>query len=457
MYDFLKKWDVRWMTKHPKLWVLGVHVYPAVLIVLAMVIYGGGWLVGVDPLPNTNSVEVSMNVVATLVGIVAVLLAILYIIRQLKFNNTRIHHKLPYKHSALSLVTYFVLFSVLCMLPFIFQAGVYHKLKANMDTEQFIEDYPALIKGIPHIAENQFTYNYQNDNDERECQYFLSEDGKVLNYLNDYYVNYHVAELCSTELGETHYRNKRDISISYQEAIKNIEQVIPLLERYESSLRYGLNDAKSVMAFNLDNCAKSPLDVSGVYRLAVEDQYDFYDQIRLYEEVIERDSYFYVFNSEFWLVLLGIALVLSMILILITHTAILDFGWGFLAASLYVTVYSILIGISFIGSSSEVFVLSIIMPLLMLLFLGAITIAAFMKSSFSSAVKRAHLVTLNILSVPAFVLFITWIHEVFIRNYFPGHLNTYSFYSYILTVIFAVGSTLVFAKMYQKTYVHPQD
>jgi hypothetical protein len=72
-------------------------------------------------------------------------------------------------------------------------------------------------------------------------------------------------------------------------------------------------------------------------------------------------------------------------------------------------------------------------------------------------VKRAHLVTLNILCVPAFIMFITWIYDVFIRDDYQGNGDTYFFYGYILTIIFAIVSTLVFANMYKNTYVHPND
>lgn len=488
MIELYKKIDAKLLKKYPKLWILGIHFYVPIIIALYLILYGIGFAYSMDPLPKASDTRDFMSSILTFMIIPLILLSILFIIRQIKFNSMRVHHSLPYRNVILNFLSFLIISSAIFFLPFVVQLGTYHKAKLAINEEEFLEDARALHVGYSHFynadVERHVRVLANAENAVYDDEALLDESGNI--YKSWYMRTYRMDESNQNLIlfrgslidyrvrGERNRLNKTTLSefvstnywdtIPIKQAEDEITAFLAVSEKYEGVSAY--TSPRSLIEAQIEHC-KEELKKKNEYDqkafIALKNDSRFSDVLEFHEDVIIRDSMFFALAGKFLYVFIGFPLYFSLILLVICSVRIVDFGWGMLAIALSVTLYSTIMGFFALtngSGNSEVFAF-----VLLMIFVLLTAIFSFGKFGIKPGLRKALGIMFQLM-LPIVVMIVFFFMDEFHECPLPYdecigfeyfERDIYYKMAYLTSIVSGLISVFVFNKYYEMRYVHPKD
>ena len=111
--------------RFPNLWILGVHFFIPLLFVAHLVLFLIGYFYRYDLSEPWYELGDFFGGVTLLTTLLTILLFTLFIIRQVRFNTHRIHHRLPYQKGIGFFIGFFLIFASMSALPMMANLGSY--------------------------------------------------------------------------------------------------------------------------------------------------------------------------------------------------------------------------------------------------------------------------------------------------------------------------------------------
>lgn len=335
------KIDHRMLEKYPNLWVLGVHVYVPLVLLLHLILWLIGFIYPLSPLPDFYRYKGFFENISVTMILPTILLVVLFVIRQVKFNSKRVHLSLPYKHSFWVFLYFLVLMLGITSLPFVGNLAAFVKTDLFLDEEQFMKDQRVMSKGFTH-----FYLEKSYIDDPEQCA-FAEEHGYYFDEYNDR-IGYTRYQLNKTEDSLIVYRHFVDYSysgdldtISLEQAYLEIDSFIQLSGLYEGGVT--LADPKAIVQKNLSSDRFYTVNEKNVRpafnHLISYGRFD--NNVNFHNKLRYKNSFFFVAEWEFWRSYVFLALALSVLLIILCSVHIAEFGWGMLVVALHPTVFGI--------------------------------------------------------------------------------------------------------------------
>jgi hypothetical protein len=129
--NFIKKYNHQILKAYPKIWISGLHIILPLLLTLWLLSYIVGAalkfdLAGLDEgyYSSYTQAKSIVNSVRALLVLILLAIAIFFVSRQIKYNNIRVHHRIPYSFSLLYFALYFVTFFGLLYAISLFDQGL---------------------------------------------------------------------------------------------------------------------------------------------------------------------------------------------------------------------------------------------------------------------------------------------------------------------------------------------
>ncbi len=465
------------LDKYPNLWVLGVHIYLPLLTLLYLVLFAIGLLYPLNPLPFWNNYEdVFENLTVTMI-LPTILLTVMFVIRQVKYNSKRVHLSLPHKNSFLVFLYFIGIFFLITASPFVANFGANVRSHMALDVNEFEKDVKALEKGFAHIfLEKQFIDVYRKDFNPK-IHFNEDLDDNNDEYYDGYNRNYHTVRYKLNETRDSlilyrsfvryYYRNDLD-TISLEQAYKEIDDFIRVSSKYEGQTT--TTNAQEIVRRNLASTKYFLKDEAsnGPAFDYLESYSRFDNNIEFHDNLSENNSIFFVVEWKFWKIYFLLALSLAIVLLILCSVKITEFGWGMLVVALLPTVYGIFMALGvFTLQHSGNNTIEKYGLVLTLVFLG-LTMFIVFSNNFKPALKRAFAIALHIYAPLVVVAVITFYEEIAdccFRN--PAYrydcdctyLLTRSEFEDLLllsSVVTAVVVTYLFGRYYKKQYINPQ-
>lgn len=488
--ELYKKYDDLLLRKKPVLWVLGFHIYLPLLVVLYLLLLLIGLAYPYNPVPWWNEYEDFFETLSLIMILPTILLAIMFVIRQIKFNSRRIHVHLPYRKSFGNMLYFFVLFGLIIALPFVGSIGATFRASMSLDIEEFTEDMQELSDGVSHFKMSKYRVY-----DSLEIAEIQARRESSIEYVEDDYAEevgvktaeaipyYSDGSSYTYELNETKdslmfYREKWNPryyysynemdTISIDSAIKEIKNFIAVSSKYQGEL--SLMNAEEIFKRNLSSertYTRNDTNVTPAFNYFLNHE-AFENNTRVHREYIDKSGPFFVKEGNFWMYYMLFALGLSILLIIICSVKIVDFGWAMLVAALMPTIFGILFAITkYITHNFYNDGALIATTLLTICTLATIYVAFF--SRFKPTVKRAFAIAFHCyvpILVAAYLNLIRDLRDCCSPDYdYERVCDCYNLLSHsqfddfvlAASVILALVFTYFYGKYYRKQYIDPQS
>ncbi len=147
------KLEDKMVKKFPNLWILGLHIFLPVVLTANAVLFTIGYFYKYDLSQPWYELGDFFGGVTLLMTLLSILLFTLFIIRQVRFNTHRIHHRLPYKQGISFFIGFFLIFSAISALPVMANLGSY--VHSKQITKDWNVDHYQDIS--PHRYDQQST------------------------------------------------------------------------------------------------------------------------------------------------------------------------------------------------------------------------------------------------------------------------------------------------------------
>ncbi|MCB9261106.1 MAG: hypothetical protein H6607_01855 [Flavobacteriales bacterium] len=454
---YFEKINQRFIRTNPLGWVLGVHIFWPLILVLGLLLFVATWLYPLNPLPDWSSYRGFFSNINQILILPAILLFILFIIRQIKFNTKRVHLKLPYSKSFFTFVYFFITLFAISALPFVANVAGYLKAKNTLKTTEFEKDIEALVNGYTHfylmqtaeIEDKYYTY-YE--------QYYLNETKDSLIFRRDFPIY-----PSSSLQDKINYRYNSFDTIPLNQVYEEMRDFMAASGKYEGDIK--LTDPHEILRKNVaaKKHVKYQDDVDTAYN-HFKNHFRFENQMEFYDHFYEKSGLFWVAEIEFWQFYLFLALAISALLFIVCHTDFAHFGWGMLVATLHPTVFGILLGTlesttPYFKHKTEIYVIAIMSVLL----LNAIYFAFFSKRKV--AVKRAFAIALHIFIPIVLISYVflfeelincCWLHQDWNCNcHYAIDKPTFEWLAWAFFVMSVFATTYIFGRYYRRKYINP--
>ncbi|MFT5725028.1 MAG: uncharacterized membrane protein (DUF485 family) [Bacteroidia bacterium] len=466
--SYYQKIDHRMLERFPNLWVLGIHIYLPILATLYFILFAVGFIYPLNPLPYFYDYESFFENLSLTMVLPTILLLVVFVIRQVKFNSKRVHLSLPYKHSFLVFLYFLVIIFSITVLPFIGNIAAYLKTDLTLNQQQYAQDAKVMSKGFCHFY---LAKEYIDDPEhcaEAEAQgYYIDDYGDRTRYVR-YELNTSRDSLIVTrEFVDYSYSGGRD-TISLDQAYKEIQDFIDLSATYEGNVKR--SSPTEIVAINLKSDRfYNRLDET--HRPAFDhlQNYERFDNnVNFHEQLKDKRSFFFATEFEFWQWYIFLALAISVLLIILCSVNISEFGWGMLVIALHPTVFGIVAALTafvfrdFDGDTA----LYAGMVLLLLFTLNALFFAFYKR--FKPALRRAFAITSHIYLPIVAVILLLMIKEVshccFSNNewsencscFLPVTRDQFELISIGVVFFGSILMTYLFGRYYKRQYVNPQ-
>ena len=468
MKAYFKKIDHHLLQKYPNLWVLGVHIYIPIILALYLIIGIAGLLYLLNPLPEFYRYRDFFENMSVTMILPTILLVVIFIIRQVKFNSKRVHLSLPYKQQFLVFLYFIFLFLSITTLPFVGNITAYIKTSIALDETQFSEDVKIMQRGFVHFYLEKSYVDDPEDCVEAEANGF---------YVDDYgdHRSYKRYELNDTKDSLIVYRHFVDYSynndldtISLDQAYLEIDSFIALSHKYQGDVT--MVDPLQIVNTNLKTdrfYTKFEKNVRPAFSY-LQDYGAFDNNINFHNKVINKGSFFFPLEWDFWRGYMFVTLVLAILLIILCSVNIAEFGWGMLVVALHPTVFGIVAAlVAFLFRDVDGEMASTLGMFLLLLFTANAYFFAFNKR-FKPALRRAFAIACHIYTPVVACLLIVLFKEAsdccyldasYRQNcdcFLPFTRNQYNLMTLYTLLFGALISTYFFGRYYKKQYVNPQ-
>jgi hypothetical protein len=397
-----------------------------------------------------------------------ILLVVIFIIRQVKFNSKRVHLSLPHKYSFLVFLYFFGLFFAITALPFIGNLTAYVKANYTLDTKQYEIDKKIMAEGFAHFYLEKQYIDDPTDCAEAERNGFYEDDyGDRIGYTR--------YELNETQDSLIFYRDYVQYSyddgldtISLNQAYAEIDAFIAISDKYQGGVTK--TNPVAIVALNLttdrfynrlEKNARPAFNHIADYKA-------FDNNTRFHERLIDKDSVFHQANIDFWKGYFFVALVLAALLLMLCSVHIAEFGWGMLVIALHPTVFGIvgaLLAYLMKGADSQD--AAYVGIALLLLFTLNAYFFAFSKR-FKPVLKRAFAITCHFYTPIVAVLILVMFKEAtdccFQNVENPDYCDCFLPFSrdqYNMLILCVLGfgtviTTFFFGRYYKKQYINPE-
>jgi hypothetical protein len=428
------KVDQYLLTRYPRLWVLGVHIFIPIVAATWLVLVIIGAVIVNTSNAGIYDMEDSFEQIGVGMILPLILLVILFIIRQAKYNAIRVHTHLPYKHRFMVFLAFWLVLFSISSLPFATYFGSWFIPGLNHNELSFENDKKVLEPGMSHIHLKGCydpVARYRDDDYESKilsnytpCDYRLDKTNDslyVLRYDWDY---------------DRYYANRPD-RISMEDAYLEIEQSIEVAKKYKAQFK--LEDAAQIIEMNARS-RSIPWDTS-IDRMTyshMSNRNHFDRCIGINESYHSERQMFWIFDWEFWRYYSLVAFSLAFLLIIYCSVDKGEFGWAMLVCALMPTVYGILYGLLSLmnivnGEASAKFLLAV--------FMGISAFIAF-ASKYKPKLKRIFGISLNMM--------LPIVLPLFIDVDFDDD-GIYATYLFMLGLIV----TWIYTLYYRLQYLHP--
>ncbi|MBO6518072.1 MAG: hypothetical protein JJ975_16155 [Bacteroidia bacterium] len=452
--EIFQRVDAQLLKKKPIQWILGLHIFPVLVAVIGLVLFLIGTVYSLVPLPNWRDFREFFETLNMAMILPTILLTILFIIRQVKYNSKRVHLKLPHANSFAMYLYFIGIFILITAMPFTGNLGAFLKTGMVLNKTEFLQDQEALNRGYAHF---RMTKRRVTDSDEHLDEEQLQDDATGIYYLHD-----QIYKL-SPEGDKLIFKRKTLTSGYYamdQYVNYNSMDTVPLSQVYSEIEAFVEVAAK----YQGKTTRTNPIDIVQHNLKAKKIHYGYgdmtpafnhfenYEQLdnNIYfnEQFEDNDGPYFIMSWSFWKFYWLLALGLATLLILLCSVNIRDFGWAMLSIALHPTVYGIVFALfMFVGDFDDE---SLALGLLILFNLFAMFVA--FGSNFKPTVKRAYAITLHVYAPILTAIYLTLFNEMSHGGFDDGFAE----FVLICVVIVALVSTYAFGKYYKKQYVDPQ-
>ena len=463
LLQYYKDLDHKMLNKYPVAWVLGVHLYIPLIIASSILLFAIGALVDLSPLPQWRDYREIFSTISMVLVLPTILLVILFIIRQVKFNSKRVHIRLPHGFSYPIFLYYIAVFACIIALPFMANIGATVRAGITLNTEQFKKDTYALDDGYRHFymskqyVDSSYLQEYGQDPDDND--YIDHRTTYRLTAGRDSLI-FQRSKLTDQYIGRSYGMDTVLLSEVYAE----IQSFIEVASRYGAE--FSVTNPREIVEINIrsDKFYQNASAESTVAYEHISNSDTFSNTIRFHDEYIDRDGPFFITSIEFWQFYLLLALGLAVLVSVLCSVQIIDFGWAMLVTALTPTVYGIFIAL--IGLTTGDVGDGIILFFLTLFVLFYLWTA--FASPWKYRLKRAFAITVHL-----YAPFVLMIYMFMLRslsnccspNYSYNdcdcyHVLTNSQYEdlvYVCAVALTFVVQYLFARYYKKEYINPQQ
>ncbi len=440
MKKFYKKYDDYFLTKYPILWVIGLHIFIPLSLLVALFLVLCGIPLVLNEVNEFSTIENVYNQVGLGMILPVILLVIIFIRRQIQFNSIRVHQKLPFKMRFTTFMLFWVTLFAITTLPFTIRLSAVTYPNLVWSKTQYQSDIKAINTGYVHfrfLVRQEYAAQEENGADEVIEPYYLTR----------YSLNEKTNQLILTRQFYRYYSNSEinvNDTISLDSANHEVENFTAVAQRYGA--QFETTDASKIISANL-------LDVEGDYDLFRKDfnteferinskesynrlgkQSKFQKNIQWTTALHEHSGIFRFYSFEFWQNYSLIGFGISFLLIILCSVPRSEFGWAMLTVALIPTVYGVIYAIL------EVLDVNVGSRFLMLSFLAATSYVTFL-GNFKSKLKRVFAISINIfLPIVVPILFELNRQESFYWSF----------------VIVGLGATALYSVYYRIHYLNPQ-
>ncbi len=435
MKELYNKIDQYLLTRYPRLWVLGVHIFiPIVVISWCVLIAIGGFMVQGQAF-DLYSVDDAYGQIAVGMILPVILLLILFIIRQAKYNANRVHQFLPYKHRFGVFLSFWVILFLISSLPMAVFFGSWFTPGLNLNRSAYNQDFDVIETNYPHF---KLKGCFGSDKPS-EMLYDNNENMGTSMYPCDYGLNEtkDSVHLYRYQWSQYNYYYENNSTISVNQALSEIEEFMKVAVKYGAV--FNSSNPQEIFDVNLSGNTIRFMNSNGnlTYNHIANFQ-EFETAINVNESYRSKGAVFVMFNWEFWRYYSLLSFSFAFLLIIFCSVERAEFGWSMLVCALMPTAYGIILGLLALidvldgeGGAKALLVLFVI---------GA----AFMAfGNFKPRFKRIFGISLNIF-LPI-VLPIIFMDSLF-------HEDTYVVLCFLLGLIL----TFVFSFYYRLQYLHPR-
>ena len=490
------KLDHYTLKRNPKSWIWGLHTFFLITLVLLAVAFLVGLMFPYKPWPTVRYVDTVCLQVVSIVAVLSMLIAVMYFVRQVRFNARRVHHSLPYKGVLQHFAIFFVFFFMLISLPFSYHLGVYTKFRIAMDEAQFLEDVTVLNTGYIHFYDREFEDNEyivtsdihfkEKENDHyvitKEVEQDVAYKTRYTINRPTYYYNEHTGELViqRNRLVEDYGFSAMDEehslwdTLSKEEALAEMEAFAKVAMKYSGQVLdkpfeevLEEHHKQSMGIFQHDRNWKTQVYGSDHRFDMLVDNERLEEVTYLYKMVDKRNN---AFGFLSWNALQAIAMgaaFFAFLLIVLTSVSLPQFGWSMLIVALTWVVYPIatmLVGQWIPGHRYDDWAGLIVMVLLLLLY-----ILLYRSNRMGLRLSRGMIIAIHLL-VPAVVFGLFGIFDgihschnlvsydsELCKNYEYFNDKEYYRVAYWTTMTAIVLSIGWMNRLYKRWFVHPSD
>lgn len=384
-----------------------------------------------------HDVEDSYGQIAVGMVLPVLLLLILFIIRQAKYNVVRVHQYLPFRNRFTIFLSFWAMLFLITSLPFAVYFGSYFTPGLNHNRSSFNADMEVLESryahfklkkcvGSPFLNQKEYDYGDFEQPQIFVCDYHLTNGGDSLRFLR-FSWNYF------------NYYDGSPAKLSIDQAKQEIESFIPVAEKYGA--RFKQRNAQRIIDMNLSGMS-IPWELSeynnGVYN-HIENADVFEFAIEANKSYRQRRNIYRMFEGEFWRYYCLVAFSMAFLLIIYCSVERAEFGWAMLVCALFPTAYGIILGLLALvdlldGEGGAKF--------LLIVFVGIMIFIAFV-SHYKPKLKRVFGISLNII-LPLVIPFLLTSNEM--------DEELYVAFAFIMGLIV----TFVYTFYYRLEYIHPK-
>lgn len=482
-----KNWDIQISKNYPKTWILGLHIYLPLLAFLYLLFYGLGWAYYTADMPGFHEIEDYSFGITQFSILPMFVIAILFSIRQVKFNSLRVHHQVPYKYPYRYFFAFFTVFLLITSIPIAVNFGLLHKLGGQIDEVKFIKDLPVLNKGYTHFYQSNFSsqiydkdvpFKISVDEEGYETQtsryiivgtYRMDERIDSL-IISRSYVHYAVS---GSYIGDTSLRSYAKSgwdTIHLNDVLVQIEDFKKVAPFYEGDLdNPSIVGLEIIKTHYMHNAANGNLEERDQENFdLIKNNSRFKEVVDCYASIITKNGPLNTTKGSFWLYYITFPLSLSLLLFTICSVKITDFGWSLLVSALTGMILMLINGLFAIstnyGEEVQLVLNLFLVTFIIVLFLFMI-ISKKVKSTISKAFTISFQMFFFFLVFSYFGIFDA-LHDCpymgidrseLCKNYEYFESSNYYLFAYSLCVVLVLIGIGVFNGVYTRKYIHPKN
>jgi hypothetical protein len=432
-----QKIDQYLLTRYPRMWVLGIHIFLPIVVTAWIVLVLIGAVIVNTSTGSIYNIDDSFERLAVGMVLPVLLMVILFIIRQSKYNARRIHQHLPFKNRFNVFLSFWLILFSITSLLFAAYFGSWFTPGITHSKSTFHQDRKVLELGMSHFhIKGCFNDNgsdgYEDVLDDfssqtyTACDYYLDKSGDSVNILrSDWY--------------HDRYYGGSVSRVSIDQALYEIEQFIIIGKKYKAI--YKTENAAEIFNLNTKpHGLKWDNTGDGTFYTHLVNLTEFETRMSMNESYHQHRQIFRMFHWEFWRYFSLIGFTIAFILIIYCSVDKGEFGWSMLVCALFPTVFGIIAGLlSLVGlidgeEGSK---------LLLVLFIGSMVYVSFIGNS-KPKTKRVFGISLNII-LPLVVPIIFASLEL--------DEDLYTVFAFITGLIV----TYVYSFYYRFQYLHPHN